>query len=81
MEHDRSGEAGATLIARFAYRHEGELARGYLENAGILALLFVDDASGIEAGMAFANPARLMVREEDAERAREVLRDAGVLED
>ncbi|HSC26458.1 MAG TPA: DUF2007 domain-containing protein [Vicinamibacterales bacterium] len=70
-----------TLVARFAYRHEGELARGYLEDAGIAAMLLVDDASGIEAGMTFVNPARLMVREHDAERAREVLRAAGLLED
>jgi predicted transcriptional regulator len=41
-------------------------------------MLFVDDAAGIEAGMAFVNKGRLVVRNEDAERAREVLRTAGI---
>jgi len=67
-------------IARFAYRHQGDLARGYLEDADIVCALFVDDASGIESGMAFSNPARLVVRAADADRAREVLRAAGLLE-
>ncbi|MGH7503070.1 MAG: hypothetical protein ACREL7_15190 [Longimicrobiales bacterium] len=67
-----------TIVARFGYRHEGELAKGYLEDARIDAMLFVDDASGIEAGMAFVNKARLVVRREDAERARDVLRSAGI---
>ena len=67
-----------TIIARFGYRHEGELAKGYLDDAGIDSMLFIDDAAGIEAGMAFVNKARLVVRNEDAERARDVLRTAGI---
>lgn len=69
------------VVARFHYRHEGELAHGYLKDAGIDAGLFVDDAGGMEVGMAFSNPARLVVRPREAERAREVLRDAGMLDD
>ena len=73
-----SSDAQTTIIARFGYRHEGELAKGYLDDAGIDAMLLVDDAAGVEAGMAFVNKARLVVRNEDAERARDVLRSAGI---
>ncbi len=69
------------IVARFNYRHQGELAHGYLKDAGIDAGLFVDDAGGMEVGLAFSNPARLVVRPAEAEEARRVLRDAGILED
>jgi hypothetical protein len=73
-----NSDGQTTIIARFGYRHEGELAKGYLHDAGIDAMLFIDDAGGIEAGMAFVNKARLVVRNEDAGRARDVLRSAGI---
>lgn len=69
------------VVARFHYRHQGELAHGYLRSAGIDAALLVDDAGGMEVGMAFANPARLLVRPEEAAEARRVLRDAGILDE
>ncbi len=66
-----------TIVARFTSRHEGELAKGFLEAAGIASALFADDAGGAEAGMTFANPARLVVRTEDRDAATRVLVDAG----
>ncbi len=65
------------VVGRFTSRHEGELARGFLEQKGIVAVLFADDAGGAEAGMTFVNPARLTVRAEDAARAVRVLEEAG----
>jgi len=56
------------------------LAYGYLENAGVDAALLIDDAGGMDVGLAFVNPARIVVRAEDEERARGVLLDAGMLE-
>lgn len=73
---NRDGET--TIVARFGYRHEGELAKGFLDDAGIDSMLYVDDALGIEAGMAFVNKARLVVHNDDADRAREVLQTAGI---
>ena len=70
-----------TVVARFHYRHEAELANGYLENAGVDSALHIDDAGGMDVGLAFVNPARIVVRAEDEERARRVLVDAGMLED
>ena len=69
-----------SIVARFHYRHQAELAHGYLENAGVDAALLIDDAGGMDVGLAFVNPARIVVRAEDEERARGVLVDAGMLE-
>ncbi len=41
MSSDRSD---TKIVARFHYRHEGELAQGYLRDAGVESILFVDDA-------------------------------------
>lgn len=63
------------IIARFTYRHDAEYARGFLEDAGIASQMVVDDAAG---HLAFSNSAQLVVTSEDAERAVEVLRAAGI---
>jgi hypothetical protein len=68
-------------VAVFHYRHEGEIARGYLTDADIDSVLLVDDTGGITLGLAFSNPARLMVRTVELEEARAVLTDAGILPD
>lgn len=69
------------VVARFHYRHEAELAYGYLQDAGIEAGLFIDDAGGMEVGLAFSNPARLVVHPELEEEARTTLERAGMLDD
>jgi len=66
------------VVARFHYRHQAELAHGYLEDAGIQAALLIDDAGGMDVGLAFVNPARILVREEDGQQARKVLADVGM---
>ncbi len=77
MSRDRISTA---IVARFHYRHEAEMAHGYLESAGVNSILHIDDAGGMDVGLAFVNPARIVVRVEDEERARQVLVDAGMLE-
>ncbi len=74
------GRISTTIVARFHYRHEAELAHGFLESAGVDSALHIDDAGGMDVGLAFVNPARLVVRVEDEERARQILVDAGMLE-
>lgn len=69
------------IVATFLHRHEAELARGFLTGAGIPTAVTADDGGG-----AFGMPltftqssfATVRVRSEDAERARQVLRDAGM---
>lgn len=71
------------VVATFHHRHEAELARGFLTDAGIRAVVSADDGGG-----AFGAPltffqgsfARVAVRKEDEEAARRVLSDAGLLE-
>ena len=65
------------LLARFHYRHEAELALGFLESAGINAALFMDDGGGSEAGMGFVRPGRLVVGAADRDEALELLEAAG----
>ncbi|MFW5951314.1 MAG: putative signal transducing protein [Gemmatimonadota bacterium] len=65
------------VVATFSYRHQAEMARGYLDDAGIPVVMVAGDAAGIELGFAAPNRARLAVRAEDVERARQLLADAG----
>ena len=60
-------------IAEYSYRHEAEFAAGFLENAGIPFRLQTDDAGGADSFMTIARPARLWVRREDVDEARDVL--------
>lgn len=71
--------SGPVVLARFDRWHEAETARGFLDDAGIDAAVSADDAGGADLGLAFTRQARLLVRGEDLERAREVLRSAGIL--
>lgn len=67
-------------VAHFQFRHEAEFAKGYLDDAGIESFLVVDDAGG-NLGFALEHAAKLVVRTTDLSRARQVLSEAGVLED
>ena len=70
-------KSDVSLLARFHYRHEAELARGFLKSAGINAAVFMDDGGGSEAGMGFVRPGRLVVGVADRREAMEVLQAAG----
>lgn len=61
-------------VARYSLRPYAEMAAGILEEEGIDSVVVADDAGGMYAGIA---PARLMVEEEDLEKARRVLADLG----
>lgn len=69
----------SAVAGSFRHRHEAEMARGYLRASGIPSALLVDDAGGAYAGLALGTgTARVLVRHEDLQRARRVLRDAGM---
>lgn len=63
------------VVGRFSYRHDAEFARGFLVSAGIPAETVVDDAGG---HVVFSNSATLVVREDHASQALEVLEQSGV---
>lgn len=74
----------SVVVAMFHHRHQAEMARGYLEDAGIPATMEVDDGGG-----AFGMPltfsehsfAHLRVMERHAERALRLLREGGFVDE
>jgi hypothetical protein len=60
-------------IAEFQYRHEAELAAGFLSDAGIPFRLQSDDAGGADLGLSMLRPSVLWVRALDVEAARELV--------
>jgi hypothetical protein len=60
------------VIATFRHRHEGELARSFLSDAGIRCVMSPDDVHARRDALA-ASLVRVIVRVQDAERARSIL--------
>lgn len=60
-------------IAEFHYRHEAELAAGFLSDAGIPYRLQSDDAGGADLGLSMLRPSVLWVRAVDVDAARELI--------
>jgi len=60
-------------VKRFLNRHEAELAKGLLDANDVDCYVAADDGGGMRPGQSFASPVRLMVKEQDAEQALEVL--------
>ncbi len=63
-------------VKTFVYRHEAELAQGILKDNNIESIVSADDAGGYRPHLSMGK-VRLMVNENDAARAREIL---GVIE-
>lgn len=71
------------VVATFPHRHLAEMARGYLEDAGIRAAVSADDgggAFGVPLTFSESSFATVRVIEDDAPAAERALRDAGFLE-
>jgi hypothetical protein len=60
-------------VAEFQYRHEAEMAAGFLADAGIPFRLQSDDAGGADLGLSMLRPAVLWVRAVDAEVALDLV--------
>ncbi len=63
-------------IISFADKYEADLAQGLLEANNIEAVTISDDCGSIYPSMTYVHGIRLMVKREDLEMAKEVLRDA-----
>ena len=62
------------VVQSYASRPEADLATGALEDAGIPAMVQADTAGGMREHLAWSGAGfKILVREEDAEAAREVL--------
>ena len=69
------------VLATYDSRHEAEIARGVLEDAGIVSAIHPDDAGSMEPALAFQGRVRLLVAGDEAGSARELLLETGFLRD
>jgi len=60
------------VVRTFLNRIDADLAQGALEAAGIDAMVGADDAEGNQPGL-WMGGVRILVREEDAEEAAQIL--------
>lgn len=66
-------QADETVIGTFTSRALAEISAGVLEGAGIPYRILSDDAGGAYPMLDLTRGVRLIVAEDDAERARELL--------
>jgi len=64
----------SVCVRKFANKMEAEVAQGVLESCGVKSVVMADDAGGMIPPL--AKEARLMVMEEDLQKAREALESA-----
>ncbi len=60
-------------IQTYNNRESAELAKGALEANGITAIIFADDCGGIYPQFQLIKGVKLMVNEEDVEKAQKIL--------
>ena len=61
------------VVRTFSNRQEAELAVGALRAAGIESMLRTDDAGGLRPALSWSNGVELIVRNDDADEATEIL--------
>jgi hypothetical protein len=61
------------VVASFYDRPEADLAKSALEAAGIEAIVQADDCGTLRPGMWMGNGVHVVVRQRDADAAREIL--------
>jgi hypothetical protein len=67
-------DAKLVVVQSYGSRLEADLAKGALEDAGIEAMVQADTAGGMREHLAWSGAGfKILVREEDATVAREVL--------
>jgi hypothetical protein len=66
-------EIPLVVVQTFSDRFEAGLAKSALEAAGIDALMRPDDVGGMRPHLALTNGVDILVREEDADAARDIL--------
>jgi hypothetical protein len=65
-------DAELVIVSSFPNRIEAEIAQGALTAAGIESVISADDAGGQYSSL-WMNGVRVMVRQEDASKAQQVL--------
>jgi len=62
------------VLKTFINMYEAQMAKGLLDEKGIVSMLSDEDIGGFQPGMIIGETIKLMVNEEDLERAREVIK-------
>ena len=78
------GTEETVVVATFLHRHQAEMARGYLRQAGLRSVVSADDGGGAFGAPLTFSPssfATVRVRTSDLDEAREVLAGVGLLEE
>lgn len=65
-----------TVVATFTSRPQADLAKSALEAGGIYSIVFADDAGGVQPGFWEGRGVAVIVRKEDEQAAREILKVA-----
>ena len=52
---------------------EADIIKGKLASFGVEAVIFSDDEGGLHPGMAMVNGVQIKVKEEDLEKAKEII--------
>ncbi len=79
MAQDESSQQQSTVVASYSTRHDAEMARDYLDEAGISASIRVDDAGGMHPELQGIHGVHLVVLSNVARQAHEGLQEAGML--
>ena len=78
MVKDRSSQP-STVIASYWTRRDAEIARDHLEEADISAFISADDAGGMHPELQWSQGVHLVVLEDVARHAHELLQEADLL--
>ena len=65
------------ILKAFINRYEADLAKGLLDEKGILNMISDDDTGGFRPGMIIGESINLIINEEDLERAKKVIKISG----
>jgi hypothetical protein len=69
-------DAKLVAVGTYPNKIDADLAQGALEAADIEAMITADDAGGLQPGLWVGKGVTVLVRAEDAERAKEILKGA-----
>jgi hypothetical protein len=78
MTKDPSAQQ-STVVASYWTRRDAEMARDYLDDAGLSAFVRADDAGGLHPELQRSNGVHLIVLGDVARQAHEILKEAGML--
>jgi hypothetical protein len=67
------------VLKTFMYRYEAEIAKGLLDEKGILNMVSDEDIGGFRPGMIIGESVKLIVNENDLERAKKAIKISGGL--